>query len=182
MTSELLWKAIEEVKKSKPVLVSIGNVAASGGYYIASAADQIFADPLSITGSIGVFASLPNMQGLTDNLGIYAQTVETHPNAIGYSIYQPISEEFKKQTKKSIESTYYNFKKRVSEGRDLSDTIVENISQGRVWTGKQAFEIGLVDSIGGLQETIEAASKLVGIENYNIMESVSYTHLRAHET
>lgn len=170
LTSELLWKAIEEVKKSKPVLVSIGNVAASGGYYIASAADQIFADPLSITGSIGVFASLPNMQGLTDNLGIYAQTVETHPNAIGYSIYQPISEEFKKQTKKSIESTYYTFKKRVSEGRDLSDTIVENISQGRVWTGKQAFEIGLVDSIGGLQETIEAASKLVGIENYNVME------------
>jgi len=170
LTSELLWKAIEEVKKSKPVLVSIGNVAASGGYYIASAADQIFADPLSITGSIGVFASLPNMQRLTKNLGIYPETVETHPNAIGYSIYQPISEEFKKQTKKSIESTYYNFKKRVSEGRDLSDTIVENISQGRVWTGKQAFEIGLVDSIGGLQETIEAASKLVGIENYNIME------------
>ena len=170
LTSELLWKAIEEAKKSKPVLVSIGNVAASGGYYIASAADQIFADPLSITGSIGVFASLPNMQGLIKNLGIHPETVETHPNAIGYSIYQPISEEFKKQTKKSIESTYYTFKKRVSEGRDLSDTVVENISQGRVWTGKQAFEIGLVDSIGGLQETIEAASKLVGIENYNIME------------
>ena len=170
LTSELLWKAIEEVKKSKPVLVSIGNVAASGGYYIASAADLIFADPLSITGSIGVFASLPNMQGLTKNLGIYAETVETHPNAIGYSIYQPISEEFKKQTKKSIESTYYTFKKRVSEGRDLPDAIVENISQGRVWTGKQAFEIGLVDSIGGLPETIEAASKMVGIENYNLME------------
>ena len=170
LTSELLWKAIEEAKKSKPVLVSIGNVAASGGYYIASAADQIFADPLSITGSIGVFASLPNMQGLTKNLGIYAETVETHPNAIGYSIYQPISEEFKKQTKKSIESTYYTFKKRVSEGRDLPDAIVENISQGRVWTGKQAFEIGLVDSIGGLPETIEAASKMVGIENYNLME------------
>ena len=170
LTSELLWKAIEEVKKSKPVLASIGNVAASGGYYIASAADQIFADPLSITGSIGVFASLPNMQGLTKNLGIYAETVETHPNAIGYSIYKPISEEFKKQTKKSIESTYNTFKKRVSEGRNLPDTIVENISQGRVWTGKQAFEIGLVDSIGGLQETIEAASKLVRIENYNLME------------
>ena len=110
------------------------------------------------------------MQGLTKNLGIYPETVETHPNAIGYSIYQPISEEFKKQIKKSIESTYYNFKKRVSEGRDLPDTIVENISQGRVWTGKQAFEIGLVDSIGGLPETIEAASKMVGIENYNLIE------------
>ena len=170
LTSELLWKTIEEVKKTKPVLVSIGNVAASGGYYIASGADQIFADPLSITGSIGVFASLPNLGGLTNNMGINAETVETHPDAIGYSIFQPMSDTFKKQTKKSIESTYITFKKRVSEGRKLSETVVENIAQGRVWTGKQALEVGLVDSIGGLQDTIEAAAKLVGVENYNIME------------
>ncbi|MDG2062032.1 MAG: signal peptide peptidase SppA [Flavobacteriaceae bacterium] len=170
LTSELLWKTIEEVKKTKPVLVSIGNVAASGGYYIASGADQIFADPLSITGSIGVFASLPNLGGLTNNMGINAETVETHPDAIGYSIFQPMSDTFKKQTKKSIESTYITFKKRVSEGRKLSETVVENIAQGRVWTGKQALEVGLVDSIGGLQDTIEAAARLVGIENYNIME------------
>ena len=170
LTSELLWKTIEEVKKTKPVLVSIGNVAASGGYYIASGADQIFADPLSITGSIGVFASLPNLGGLTNNMGINAETVETHPDAIGYSIFQPMSDTFKKQTKKSIESTYITFKKRVSEGRKLSETVVENIAQGRVWTGKQALEVGLVDSIGGLQDTIEAAAKLVGVENYNIIE------------
>ena len=170
LTSELLWKTIEEVKKTKPVLVSIGNVAASGGYYIASGADQIFADPLSITGSIGVFASLPNLGGLTNNMGINAETVETHPDAIGYSIFQPMSDTFKKQTKKSIESTYITFKKRVSEGRKLSETVVENIAQGRVWTGKQALEVGLVDSIGGLQDTIEAAARLVGVENYNIME------------
>ena len=170
LTSELLWKTIEEVKKTKPVLVSIGNVAASGGYYIASGADQIFADPLSITGSIGVFASLPNLGGLTNNMGINAETVETHPDALGYSIFQPMSDTFKKQTKKSIESTYITFKKRVSEGRKLSETVVENIAQGRVWTGKQALEVGLVDSIGGLQDTIEAAAKLVGIKNYNIIE------------
>jgi protease-4 len=170
LTSELLWKTIEEVKKTKPVLVSIGNVAASGGYYIASGADQIFADPLSITGSIGVFASLPNLGGLTNNMGINAETVETHPDAIGYSIFQPMSDTFKKQTKKSIESTYITFKKRVSEGRKLSETVVENIAQGRVWTGKQALEVGLVDSIGGLQDTVEAAARLVGVENYNIME------------
>ena len=170
LTSELLWKTIEEVKKTKPVLVSIGNVAASGGYYIASGADQIFADPLSITGSIGVFASLPNLGGLANNMGINAETVETHPDAIGYSIFQPMSDTFKKQTKKSIESTYITFKKRVSEGRKLSETVVENIAQGRVWTGKQALEVGLVDSIGGLQDTIEAAARLVGVENYNIME------------
>ena len=170
LTSELLWKTIEEVKKTKPVLVSIGNVAASGGYYIASGADQIFADPLSITGSIGVFASLPNLGGLTNNMGINAETVETHPDAIGYSIFQPMSDTFKKQTKNSIESTYITFKKRVSEGRKLSETVVENIAQGRVWTGKQALEVGLVDSIGGLQDTVEAAARLVGVENYNIIE------------
>ena len=170
LTSELLWKTIEEVKKTKPVLVSIGNVAASGGYYIASGADQIFADPLSITGSIGVFASLPNLGGLTNNMGINAETVETHPDALGYSIFQPMSDTFKKQTKKSIESTYITFKKRVSEGRKLSETVVENIAQGRVWTGKQALEVGLIDSIGGLQDTVEAAARLVGVENYNIIE------------
>ena len=170
LTSELLWKTIEEVKKTKPVLVSIGNVAASGGYYIASGADQIFADPLSITGSIGVFASLPNLGGLTNNMGINAETVETHPDAIGYSIFQPMSDTFKKQTKNSIESTYITFKKRVSEGRKLSETVVENIAQGRVWTGKQALEVGLIDSIGGLQDTVEAAARLVGVENYNIIE------------
>ena len=170
LTSELLWKTIEEVKKTKPVLVSIGNVAASGGYYIASGADQIFADPLSITGSIGVFASLPNLGGLTNNMGINAETVETHPDALGYSIFQPMSDTFKKQTKNSIESTYITFKKRVSEGRKLSETVVENIAQGRVWTGKQALEVGLIDSIGGLQDTVEAAARLVGVENYNIIE------------
>tara|TARA_B100001094_G_scaffold264820_1_gene267064 strand:+ start:2618 stop:4384 length:1767 start_codon:yes stop_codon:yes gene_type:complete len=170
LTSELLWKTIEEVKKTKPVLVSIGNVAASGGYYIASGADQIFADPLSITGSIGVFASLPNLGGLTNNMGINAETVETHPDAIGYSIFQPMSDTFKKQTKNSIESTYITFKKRVSEGRKLSETVVENIAQGRVWTGKQALEVGLIDSIGGLKDTVEAAARLVGVENYNIIE------------
>ena len=170
LTSELLWKTIEEVKKTKPVLVSIGNVAASGGYYIASGADQIFADPLSITGSIGVFASLPNLGGLTNNIGINAETVETHPDALGYSIFQPMSDTFKKQTKNSIESTYITFKKRVSEGRKLSETVVENIAQGRVWTGKQALEVGLIDSIGGLQDTVEAAARLVGVENYNIIE------------
>ena len=170
LTSELLWKTIEEVKKTKPVLVSIGNVAASGGYYIASGADQIFADPLSITGSIGVFASLPNLGGLTNNMGINAETVETHPDALGYSIFQPMSDTFKKQTKNSIESTYITFKKRVSEGRKLSETVVENIAQGRVWTGKQALEVGLIDSIGGLKDTVEAAARLVGVENYNIIE------------
>jgi protease-4 len=167
LTSELLWQSIQQLKQQKPVLVSMGNVAASGGYYIAAGADQIFADPLTITGSIGVFATLPNASGFVENMGIHVEKVETHPDALGYSVFQPISEAFKMQTKKGIINTYTTFKKRVSDGRDLNEVAVENISQGRVWTGKQALEIGLIDSIGGLQETIVAAAKLAGIEQYN---------------
>jgi protease-4 len=85
LTSELLWRAIEKLKESKPVIVSMGNTAASGGYYIAASADHIFADPLTITGSIGVFATLPNAKGFLDDIGIQSESVETHPNAIGYS-------------------------------------------------------------------------------------------------
>jgi protease-4 len=170
LTSELLWQTINEIKKKKPVLVSMGNVAASGGYYIAAGANQIFADPMSITGSIGVFASLPNASGLIQNMGINAETVETHPNAMGYSIFQPLSPAFEAQTKKSIEKTYSTFKQRVADGRKLSEETVEELSQGRVWTGKQALENGLIDSLGGLQATIQAAAKLANIENYNVMD------------
>lgn len=170
LTSELLWQTINEVKKQKPVLVSMGNVAASGGYYIAAGANQIFADPMSITGSIGVFASLPNASGLIQNMGINAETVETHPNAMGYSIFQPLSPAFEAQTKKSIEKTYSTFKQRVADGRKLSEETVEELAQGRVWTGKQALENGLIDSLGGLQATIQAAAKLANIENYNVMD------------
>ena len=102
LTSDLLWRAIENLKSKKPVFVSMGNVAASGGYYIAAGADQIYADPLTITGSIGVFASLPNIHGMTKKLGINTQTVETHQNAMGYSFFQPLSETFKQRTIKSI--------------------------------------------------------------------------------
>ena len=170
LTSELLWQTINEVKKQKPVLVSMGNVAASGGYYIAAGANQIFADPMSITGSIGVFASLPNASGLIQNMGINAETVETHPNAMGYSIFQPLSPAFEAQTKKSIEKTYSTFKQRVADGRKLPKETVEELAQGRVWTGKQALENGLIDSLGGLQAAIQAAAKLANIENYNVMD------------
>ena len=170
LTSELLWQTINEVKKQKPVLVSMGNVAASGGYYIAAGANQIFADPMSITGSIGVFASLPNASGLMQNMGINAETVETHPNAMGYSIFQPLSPAFEAQTKKSIEKTYSTFKQRVADGRKLPEETVEELAQGRVWTGKQALENGLIDSLGGLQAAIQAAAKLANIENYNVMD------------
>jgi protease-4 len=170
LTSDLLWRAIENLKTKKPVLVSMGNVAASGGYYIAAGADQIFADPLTITGSIGVFASLPNIHGMTKKLGIHAQTVETHQNALGYSFFQPISDSFKARTIKSIENTYTTFKQRIIDGRGLTPEAVEEIAQGRVWSGKQAQKIGLVDHLGGLQETIAAAAKAADLEVYNTVD------------
>ena len=170
LTSELLWRSIEKLKKSKPVIVSIGNIAASGGYYIASGADYIFADPMSITGSIGVFATLPNAKGFLDNIGINAQTVQTHPNSLGYSPYQNINNEFKKRIKTGIENTYETFKNRVIKGRSLKPEVVEKISQGRVWSGKQAHKLGLIDSLGDLQEAINFAAKKVSIDEYNVIE------------
>ena len=170
LTSELLWRAIENLKEKKPFIVSMGNVAASGGYYIAAGADQIFADPLTITGSIGVFATLPNANGLMKNLGINTQTVETHKNALGYSPFQPLSKAFEKQTLLGIENIYTIFKKRVTDGRGLSPEAVENIAQGRVWSGKQAVKNGLVDYLGGLDDALAAAAKAADLEDYNKME------------
>ena len=170
LTSELLWRSIEQLKKSKPVIVSIGNIAASGGYYIATGADYIFADPMSITGSIGVFATLPNMSDFLDNIGINAQTVQTHPNSLGYSPYQDINNEFKNKIKTGIENTYETFKKRVTNGRSLDPNVVEKISQGRVWSGKQAHKLGLIDSLGGLQAAINFAAKKVSLDEYNVIE------------
>ena len=170
LTSELLWRSIEQLKKSKPVIVSIGNIAASGGYYIATGADYIFADPMSITGSIGVFATLPNVSDFLDNIGINAQTVQTHPNSLGYSPYQDINNEFKNRIKIGIENTYETFKNRVINGRSLDSNIVEKISQGRVWSGKQAYKLGLIDSLGGLQAAINFAAKKVSLDEYNVIE------------
>ena len=170
LTSELLWRSIEQLKKSKPVIVSIGNIAASGGYYIATGADYIFADPMSITGSIGVFATLPNVSDFLDNIGINAQTVQTHPNSLGYSPYQDINNEFKNRIKIGIENTYETFKNRVINGRSLDSNIVEKISQGRVWSGKQAHKLGLIDSLGGLQAAINFAAKKVSLDEYNVIE------------
>ena len=158
LTSELIWRTIEKIKKSKPVIVSMGNVAASGGYYIAAGADHIFADPLSITGSIGVFATLPNVKGFLDDIGIQAQSVETHPNALGYSHFQTLNKSYEQQMISGIENIYDIFKERVIQGRELSPEAVENLAQGRVWSGKQALKLGLIDDLGDLQDAITLLS------------------------
>jgi protease-4 len=170
LTSELIWRTIEKLKKSKPGIVSMGNVAASGGYYIAAGADHIFADPLSITGSIGVFATLPNVKGFLDDIGIQAQSVETHPNALGYSPFQTLNKSYEQQMISGIENIYDIFKERVIQGRELSPEAVENLAQGRVWSGKQALKLGLIDDLGDLQDAITLAANDLDIEDYNVIE------------
>lgn len=168
MISDILWNALEDAKKKKTLVVSMGNVAASGGYYIACNANTIFADPMTVTGSIGVFATIPNIKGFTDDIGIKAEHVMTHENAVGYSPFEPISPGFRKSALESIEHVYDTFKQRVADGRNLSLEEVEALAQGRVWTGLQAKENGLVDELGGLGAAIEAAAVLAEIEEYNL--------------
>ena len=166
LTSELIWREIELTKKSKPVVVSMSNYAASGGYYIACNADRIFAEPNTITGSIGVFGMLPNMEELANNIGINAEQVVTHENAAGYSVFEPINENFKRVTLESIENVYSTFLQRVAAGRNMTTEQVDSIAQGRVWTGNDAIKIGLVDEIGGLDKAIAYAAKLGKTDSY----------------
>jgi protease-4 len=166
LTSELIWREIEITKKVKPVVVSMGNYAASGGYYIAANANRIFAEPNTITGSIGVFGMLPNMNQLGKNIGINAEQVKTHTNASGYSIFEPMDENFKGYVLESIEKTYATFLKRVAEGRNMSTAQVDAMAQGRVWTGMDAKKLGLVDEIGGLEAAIKYAAKLGKTTSY----------------
>ncbi len=174
LTSEIILNASRALKDKKPFVVSMGNVAASGGYYISCLADIIFANPMTITGSIGVLAAFPNIRGMTDKIGINAEQVTTHNNSMGYSVFEPLSGGFRKSVKTSIEKIYHTFKSRVAEGRTLSMEKVEQIAQGRVWSGKDALHIGLVDSLGGLQEAIAAASDLAGLKAYNLVDYPKY--------
>ena len=166
LTSELIWREIEITKKTKPVVVSMGNYAASGGYYIAANADRIFAENNTITGSIGVFGMLPNMSQLGKNIGINAEQVKTHENASGYSIFEPMDEKYKAYALESIEKTYTTFLQRVAAGRKMTMAQVDAIAQGRVWTGSAAKKLGLVDEIGGLEDAIKYAATLGKTKSY----------------
>lgn len=169
LSSDIIWKALIDAKKEKPLVVSMGNVAASGGYYLAVAGDEIYANDMTITGSIGVFATLPNVEGFTNSIGINVQHVETHKNALGYSVFQSPEGDFRASIKEGIEYVYATFKQRVADGRGLSLEAVEAIAQGRVWTGKQALENGLVDGLGGMDQALAAAARLAEIEEYNLV-------------
>ena len=166
LTSELIWREIELTKKIKPVVVSMGNYAASGGYYIACNANKIIAEPNTITGSIGVFGMLPNMAQLAKNMGISATTVKTHENAADYSLFQPLEPNTRAFIQESIEEVYTTFVDRVAQGRKMTPEAVDAVAQGRIWTGTDALKIGLVDQLGGLNLAIAEAAKLAKLEDY----------------
>ena len=170
MASENIWRELSLAKKEKPVVVSFGDVAASGGYYLACGADSIFAQPNTITGSIGVFG-IPNMEGFFKNkLGITFDGVKTGPYADAMSITRPMNEEEKKLVQEEIERVYALFKKRVAEGRKRDTAYVDSIAQGRVWTGHRAIQIGLVDRFGGLKEAVASAARMAGLKEYHVRE------------
>lgn len=174
LTSELIWREIEITKKLKPVVVSMGNYAASGGYFIACNAATIFAEKNTITGSIGVFGLLPNVTGLANKIGVNAQQVTTHANAAEYSSFLPVSEGYKTLAQEGVERVYKSFVTHVAQGRKMTYAQVDNIAQGRVWTGAEALKIGLVDRIGGMKEALAEAAKLAKITSYATINLPEY--------
>ncbi len=166
LASDIIWREIELTKKHKPVIVSMGNYAASGGYYISCNADRIFAESTTITGSIGVFGAVPNFTEFVNSIGIHSDVVTTHKNSANYSPFQPMDETLKAVLTESVENIYTVFLQRVAQGRKMTIEQVNEVAQGRVWTGTDAKRLGLVDEIGGLQEAINYAAKLAQTETY----------------
>ncbi|PBI93320.1 Protease 4 [Flavobacterium sp. ACN2] len=174
LTSDLIWREIEITKKVKPVVVSMGNYAASGGYYIACNANTIFAENNTITGSIGVFGMLPNFSPLANKLGINSEQVKTHENSANYSPFVPVDEKFKAFTLEGVEKVYNTFVTHVAEGRKMTFAQVDSIAQGRVWSGTEALKIGLVDKIGGLNDAIAEAAKIAKVKKYSTQNYPEY--------
>lgn len=171
LMSDIIWREVLLTKKAKPIVVSMGDYAASGGYYISCAADYIVAQPSTLTGSIGVFGVIPNINKfLSTKLGITTDQVMTNTYSDAISITRPMKKHEKEVMQKSIENVYNTFIQRVSEGRNLTIDEVDKIAQGRVWTGVDALNIGLIDTLGGLDLAIKIAAKKANLKNYSIIE------------
>ncbi len=171
VASDVMWREIEITKKLKPIIVSMGDYAASGGYMISCNATKIFAEPNTLTGSIGVFLIVPEIsEFMNDKIGITFDTASTSQYADFPSITRPFYERERFILQSGVDSTYLNFKRMVAAGRNMTVEQVEEIAQGRIWIGAKAKEIGLVDEIGGIDDAIEAAKKLAGITDYNLIE------------
>ncbi|SIS83151.1 protease-4 [Zobellia uliginosa] len=174
LTSDIIWREIELAREKKPVVVSMGNVAASGGYYIAVGADKIFAEPTTITGSIGVFGTIPNMSGLAANIGINAEQVGTNKNSVEYSLFEPMTDNFRNYVQEGIESTYNTFLQRVAQGRNISMAQADSLAQGRVWSGVDAKRMGLIDELGNLEDAIDEAANMAELGDYGLKKYPKY--------
>ena len=171
LASDVIWREVSLAKKEKPVIVSMGDVAASGGYYIACNANKVFANASTITGSIGVFSIVPNIESFLKNkIGITTDRVRTGPFADMGSMDRALTEPEKKFFQASTDSIYNTFKSRVSEGRKRNMEYVDSIAQGRVWTGTRGMSVGLVDEIGTLSDAIKAAASMAKITTYRLKE------------
>lgn len=171
LASENIWRELSITKKEKPVVVSFGDVSASGGYYVSCDADSIFALPSTITGSIGVFGIVPNLSNFfKGKLGVTFDDVKTGPYAGGLTVTRPMTDAEKKLQQTQIEVIYAQFKQRVADGRKLDTAAVEAIAQGRVWTGKRALEVGLIDRFGGIEDAIRSAATLAKLDTYQVAE------------
>ncbi|MGD0754380.1 MAG: signal peptide peptidase SppA [Bacteroidales bacterium] len=169
--ADIIWREIDLAAKVKPVVISMGNYAASGGYYISAPGTKIYADPMTISGSIGVFGLIPNAgKLLEEKLGLTTEIVNTNKNSDFPSIFRPMKSYEKDLMQVSIEKIYSDFISKVASGRKMSKVSVDSIGQGRVWSGTSSLKIGLVDEIGGLKDAIKGAAKLAGIESFSIRE------------
>lgn len=169
VASDIIWREVSLIKKEKPVVVSFGDVAASGGYYISCGADRIFAQPNTITGSIGVFGLIPNFQKLlTNQLGVTFDEVEMSQHAVFGGGTKPLDAFESKVVQSEVERVYSDFKSRVAEGRNQPEEEIEKIAQGRVWTGTQGLDRGLVDEIGSLDDAIAFAVKKAALKDYKV--------------
>ena len=171
LASEVIWREMVLAKKAKPVIVSMGDVAASGGYYISAPADTILATPTTITGSIGVFGMYFNVQNImSKKIGINVETVSTNKHSDFGTMYRPLTAEERAVAQLGVEDIYQTFISHVSEGRHIAVAKVDEIGQGRVWSGKNAIDIKLIDEFGGLKAAIAIAVKKAKLDDYRITE------------
>ena len=171
--SEQIWEALEQFKSltGKPFYVSMSDYAASGGYYISCGADKIFAQPTTLTGSIGIFGIIPNAHKLiTEKIGVTTGTVKTNTNGNFPSLMEPMTEAQKAAMQSYVERGYDLFTSRCAEGRGMSQNSIKMIAEGRVWDGSEALKLGLVDAIGGLDTAIAEMAKELNVETYTISE------------
>jgi protease-4 len=174
LASDIIWRELELTKKEKPLVVSMGNLAASGGYYISCNAHKIVAEPTTITGSIGVFGMVPNVSEFVSRIGINAEQVGTNKRSLDYSVFEPMTQDFYEVTKEGVERVYNSFVSKVAEGRNMTYEEVNELAQGRVWTGRQALENGLVDELGSLEDALSVAADLAELSEYRIRSYPDY--------